>query len=63
MDSEQNSQYRHLVPRWEEIVEHMLRPDAVSALTAPGGPATQPQVFGRLVTLAHVKDSLNAPFS
>ena len=55
--------YRHLVPRWEEIVGHVLRPDAVSALIATGGPATQPQVLGRLVTLAHVNDRLNAPFS
>ena len=55
--------YRHLAPMWEEIVERVLRPDAVSALTASGGPATQPQVLGRLVTLAHVNDRLNAPFS
>jgi len=55
--------YRHLVPRWEEIVEHVLRPDAISALIATGGPATQPQVLGRLVTLAHLKNCLNAPFS
>ena len=55
--------YRHLVPKWEEVVENMLCPGAVSALIATGGPATQPQVLGRLVTLAHVKDSLNAPYS
>jgi len=55
--------YRHLVPQWEEIVENMLCPGAVSALIATGGPASQPQVLGRLVTLAHVKDSLNAPYS
>jgi hypothetical protein len=55
--------YRHLVPKWEEIVEDMLCPGAVSTLIATGGPATQPQVLGRLVTLAHVKDSLNAPYS
>jgi len=44
-------------------VEHVLRPDAISALIATGGPATQPQVLGRLVTLAHLKNCLNAPFS
>ncbi len=55
--------YRHLVPKWEEVVENMLCPGAVSALIATGGPASQPQVLGRLVTLAHVKDSLNAPYS
>ncbi len=55
--------YRHLVPKWEEVVENLLCPGAVSALIATGGPASQPQVLGRLVTLAHVKDSLNAPYS
>jgi hypothetical protein len=55
--------YRHLVPQWEEVVGNVLRPDAVSALIATGGSATQPQVLGRLVTLAHVKNCLNEPYS
>jgi hypothetical protein len=55
--------YRHLVPQWEEIVANVLRPDAVPVLTAPSTPVTQPQVLGRLVTLAHLKNCLNAPFS
>lgn len=51
--------YRHYVPQWEEIVARVLRPEAVSSMTAGGGLTMPPQVLGRLVTLAHVKESLN----
>ncbi|MEO8132696.1 MAG: hypothetical protein ABI831_01775 [Betaproteobacteria bacterium] len=54
--------YRDFIPRWEETVGNVLRPEAVSSLIAADGPAFQPQVLGRLVTLAHVRESLDAPF-
>lgn len=49
--------YQHTMPRWEDVLSNILQPSGVQALLADGGPHNQ-QVLGRLVTLAHVQDSL-----
>ena len=54
--------YRHLAAKWEEVLTPVLKPEALSALLSASGPATQPQVLGRLVTLAQVPENLNAAF-
>jgi len=51
--------YQHTIPNWEEVLANILKPAGLQAMMADGGPHNQ-QVLGRLVTLAHVKDSLNA---
>jgi hypothetical protein len=53
--------FRHLTRDWEEIAVGLLKPESLSALTAVDGPATQPQVLGRLITLAQIKNYLEAP--
>jgi hypothetical protein len=52
------SMYDHFAPKWEEIVPNILRPEALSVMKT-SGLTVHPQVLGRLVTLAHVKDNLD----
>jgi hypothetical protein len=50
--------FRHFVPQWQENLANILRPEAVDKLTLEGPTVPAPNVIGRLVTLAHVKDAV-----
>jgi hypothetical protein len=51
--------YQHTMANWEEVLANILKPAGLQAMMTDEGPQNQ-QVLGRLVTLAHVKASLNA---
>jgi hypothetical protein len=47
-------------PKWEAVLGNLLRPEAAKNLKA-GGLLNHLPVLGRLVTLAHLEDSLKLP--
>ena len=55
-----SSVFDHFGPRWEAVLGNLLRPEAVKKLKA-SGLLNHPLVLGRLVTLAHLEDSLKLP--
>ena len=53
--------YEHLAPQWEQLLPNMLRPEAASNLARTAARTAQPQVLGRLVSLAHAREALRTP--
>jgi hypothetical protein len=50
--------YEQLAPQWEQLLPNMLRPEAASKLAWTAARTAQPQVLGRLVSLAHAREAL-----
>jgi len=55
-----SSVFDHFGPKWEAVLGNLLRPEAAKSLKA-NGLLNHPLVLGRLVTLAHLEDSLKLP--
>src|SRR6266851_2358609 len=55
-----SSVFDHFGPKWEAVLGNLLRPEAAKNLKA-SRLLDHPLVLGRLVTLAHLEDSLKLP--